>query len=93
MGVGFADRAAVVVAVGFSQDCKVHVPNPTHKIVQFYFGDPLRRNCLLKLVVQGKEGVRVEVKGRRGRRRKQLLVDRKAMRGYRKLKGKALDHI
>ena len=32
-------------------------------------GDILRRNCLLKQVIEGK----IEVRGRRGRRRKQLL--------------------
>jgi hypothetical protein len=37
----------------------------------------LRRNCLLKLVIEGKLEGRIEVTGRRGRRRKQLLDDLK----------------
>jgi hypothetical protein len=32
------------------------------------------RNCLLKHVIQGKAEGRMEVKGRRGRKRKQLLI-------------------
>jgi hypothetical protein len=49
-------------------------------------GHILCRNCILKHVIEGKvEGGR-EVKGRRGRRRKQLLDDLKEMRGYWKLK-------
>jgi hypothetical protein len=41
-------------------------------------GHILRRNCLLKRVIEGKvEGTR-----RRGRRRKQLLDDLKGARGY-----------
>ena len=42
----------------------------------------MRRNCLLSDVIKGK----VEVKGRRGRRRKQLLDNLKETRGYWKLK-------
>jgi hypothetical protein len=40
-----------------------------------------RRNCLLKHVIEGKIKGRIEVKGRRGRRCKQLLDDRKEKRG------------
>jgi hypothetical protein len=35
----------------------------------------LHRNCLLKHVTEGKMEERIEVTGRRGRRRKQLLDD------------------
>jgi hypothetical protein len=49
----------------------------------------LRRNCLLKHVIEGKIEGRVEIKGRRGRRRKQLLDELKEKRRYWKLK--ALD--
>jgi hypothetical protein len=38
-----------------------------------WMGDILRRNCLLKHVVEGKIEERIEVTGRRRRRRKQLL--------------------
>jgi hypothetical protein len=37
----------------------------------------LRRNCLLKHVIEGKLEGRIEMTGRRGRRRKQLLDDLK----------------
>jgi hypothetical protein len=50
----------------------------------------LRRNCLLKHVIVGKIEGRVEMTGRRGRGRKQLLDDLKETRGYWKLKAKAL---
>jgi hypothetical protein len=46
----------------------------------------LRRNCLLKHVIEGKIEERIEVTGRRGSRRKQLLDDLKKNRGYWKLK-------
>jgi hypothetical protein len=51
----------------------------------------LRRNCLLKHVIEGKIQGRIEVTGRRGRRRKQLLNDLKDKREYWKLKEEALD--
>jgi hypothetical protein len=38
-----------------------------------YIGHVLRKNCLLKHVIVGRTGGRIEVTGRRGRRRKQLL--------------------
>jgi hypothetical protein len=52
-----------------------------------WIGHILRSNCLLKHVIEG----RINVTGRRGRRRKQLLDDLKETRGYRKLKEEALD--
>jgi hypothetical protein len=45
-------------------------------------GHMLRRNCLLKHVIERKIQGRIEVRGRRGRRRKQLLDDLKEKRGY-----------
>jgi hypothetical protein len=41
----------------------------------------LRRNCLLKHVIEGKIEEMVEVTGRGGRRHKKLLVDVKEIRG------------
>jgi hypothetical protein len=41
----------------------------------------LTRNCLLKYVTTGKIEGRIEMKGRRGRRREQLLDDLKEKRG------------
>jgi len=45
----------------------------TIKIKADYIGHVLRKNCLLKHVSVGRIGGRIEVTGRRGRRRKQLL--------------------
>jgi hypothetical protein len=42
-------------------------------------------------VIEGKLEGRIEMKGRRGRRRKQLLDDTKERRRYSKLKEEALD--
>jgi hypothetical protein len=42
-----------------------------------WIGHILRRNCLLKHVIEGKVEGRIEMTGRRGRRRKQLLNDLK----------------
>jgi alpha-D-ribose 1-methylphosphonate 5-triphosphate synthase subunit PhnL len=51
----------------------------------------LRRNCLLKHVIEGKLEGRIEMTGRRGRRRKQLLDNLKVKNRYWKLKEEALD--
>jgi hypothetical protein len=51
----------------------------------------LRRNCLLKHVIEGEIEGRIEVTGRRGRRSKQLLDDLMEKRGHCKLKEEALD--
>jgi len=51
----------------------------------------LRRNCLLKQVIEGKVEGRIEVTGRLGRRRMQILGDVKEKKGYWKLKEEALD--
>jgi len=52
-----------------------------------WIGHILRRNCLLKDVIEGKIQGRLEVTGRRGRRRKQILDDVKETRvtGNRKI--------
>jgi hypothetical protein len=51
----------------------------------------LRRNCLLKHVIEGKLEGRIEMTRRRGRRRKQLLHDLKEKRRYWRLKEEALE--
>jgi hypothetical protein len=56
-----------------------------------WIGHILRRNCLLKHVIEGKIEGRIEITGRRGRRRKRLLDDLKGKRKYWKLKEEALD--
>jgi hypothetical protein len=56
-----------------------------------WIGHILRRNCLLKHVIEGKLEGRIEMTERRGTRRKQLLDDLKEKRKYWKLKEEALD--
>ena len=60
-----------------------------------WIGHILRRNCLLRGVIEGKNkgGRGVEVTGRRGRRRRKLLEDLKERRGYSHLKEEDLDRI
>jgi hypothetical protein len=53
----------------------------------------LRRNCLLKEVIEGKIQGQKEVTIRRGRRRKKLLDDLGDRRGYSHLKEEALDRV
>jgi hypothetical protein len=43
----------------------------------YWIGHILRRNCLLKYVIEVKLEGRIEMTGRRGRRRKKLLDDLK----------------
>ena len=57
-----------------------------------WIGHILRRNCLLKQVIQGKIKGEMEVERRRGRRRKKLLDDLKDRGGYSLLKEETLDH-
>jgi hypothetical protein len=56
-----------------------------------WIGHILRRNCLLKQVIEGKLEGRIEMTGRRVRRRKQLLDDLTEKRRCWKLKEEALD--
>ena len=56
-----------------------------------WIGHILRRNCLLKQVIEGKIKGQMGVTRRRGRRRKKLLDDLKDRRGYSHLKEDALD--
>ena len=54
-----------------------------------WIGHILRRNCLIKRVIEGKIKEGIEVTGRQGRRRRKLLDDLKE-RGYSHLKEEAL---
>ena len=54
-------------------------------------GHILRRNCLLKHVIKGKIERGIEVKGRQGRRRKQVLNDLNETRGCCRSTEEALD--
>ena len=56
-----------------------------------WIGHILRRNCLLKQVIEGKIKGETEVTERRGRRHRKLLDDLKDWRGYSHLKEEALD--
>ena len=55
-----------------------------------WVGHILRRNCLLKQVIEGKIKAEMKVTRRRGRRCKKLLDDLKDRRGYSHLKEEAL---
>jgi hypothetical protein len=55
-----------------------------------WIGHILRRNCILKHIIDGKIAGRIERTGRRESRRKQLLDDLKEKSGCRKLKEEAL---
>jgi hypothetical protein len=56
-----------------------------------WIGRILRRNCLLRQGIEGKIKVRIELTGRRGRRRRTFLDDLKERRGYSHLKDGNLD--
>ena len=56
-----------------------------------WIGHILRRNCLLKQVIEGKIKGEMEVTRRRGTRRGKLLDELKDRRGYSHLKEEALD--
>jgi hypothetical protein len=56
-----------------------------------WLGHILRKNCLLKHIIEGKLEGRIEMTGRQGRRCKQLLDDLKKKRRYWKLKEEALN--
>jgi len=56
-----------------------------------WIGHILRRNCLIRRVIEGKIKGGIEVTGRRGRRRRELLDDLKERRVYSQLKEEALD--
>jgi hypothetical protein len=56
-----------------------------------WLGHILRRNCLLKYVIEGKLEEWIKATGRRIRRRKQILDDLKERREHYKLKEEALD--
>ena len=57
-----------------------------------WIGHILHRNCFLKQVIEGKIKGKMEVKIRRGRRRKRLMYDLKDRRGYSHLKEETLDY-
>ena len=68
-----------------------NILNEIRKLKANWIGHILRRNCLLKQVIEGKIKGEMEVARRRGRRRKKLLDDFKDRRGYSHLMEEALD--
>jgi len=68
-----------------------NILNEIRKRKANWIGHILRRNCLLKQVIEGKIKGELDVTNRRGRRRKKLLDDLKDRRGYSHLKEEALD--
>jgi hypothetical protein len=56
-----------------------------------WIGHILRRNCLIRQVIQGKIKGEMEVTRRKGRRRKKFLDDLREGRGYSYLKEEALN--
>ena len=68
-----------------------NILHETRKRKANWIGHILRRNCLLKQVIEGKIKEEMEVIRRRGRRRRKLLDDLKDRRGYSHLKEEALD--
>jgi hypothetical protein len=59
-----------------------NIVHTIHRRKADWIGYIFSRNCLLKHVIGGKIEERLEVKGRRGRRGKQLRNGPKATRGY-----------
>ena len=70
---------------------KLYYQNDIRKRTANWIGHILRRNCLLKQLIEGKIKGEMEVTRRRGRRRKKPLDDLKDKRGYSHLKEEALD--
>jgi hypothetical protein len=62
--------------ITWSQGVKGHSTYNKNK-EGYWIGHILHRNCLLKHVIEGKIEGRIEVAGRRGQRRKQLVDDLK----------------
>jgi hypothetical protein len=68
-----------------------NIPHTIQRRKANWIGHILRRNCLLKHVIEGNIEGRIDMTGRRVRRRKQLLDDLKEKRRYWKLKEEAVD--
>jgi len=71
---------------------KINIVLITNRKKTEWFCHILRRNCLLRHIIEGKVDGRIEVTGRWGRRRKKLLNDPKEHTGYCKLEKETLDH-
>jgi hypothetical protein len=71
--------------------CHYHILHEIRKRKANWIGHILRRNCLLKEVIEGKIKGRIEVTRRRGGRRKKFMGDLGDRRGYSDLEEEALD--
>ena len=72
-------------------DASKHVGVLTIFYIYNWIGHILRRNCLVKQIIEGKIKGQIAVTRIRGRRRKKLLDGLKDRRGYCQLKEEALD--
>jgi len=68
-----------------------NILDETRKRKASWIGHILRKNCLLRRVIEGKIQGGIEVTGRQGRRRTKLLDNLKERKGYSHLKEEALD--
>jgi hypothetical protein len=68
-----------------------NIPHTVERRKANLLGHILHTNCLVRQVIEGKIEGRIELTGRRRRRRKLLLNDLNETRGYWKLKEEALD--
>ena len=93
-GAGEGWRRSVGPIMWEMKKCYLQQRNILHEIRKRkanWIGHILRRNCLLKQVIEGKIKVKREVTRRLGRRHKRPLDDCKDKRGYSHLKEEALD--
>ena len=61
---------------------ETNIQNRIKRMKSIWIGHILCMNCLLKHIIEGKIEGGIEVAGRQGRRRKQVLDDLKETRGY-----------
>jgi hypothetical protein len=85
----FPLRASLLI---FLNNIPTIILHEKRKLKANWIGHILRKNCLLKEVIEGKIKERIRVT-RRGRRRKKLLDDLGDRRGYSDLMEEALDRI
>jgi hypothetical protein len=76
----------------YSPKTKRNIPQTIKRRNDNWIGHILRRDCLIGHVIEEKIQIKIEVMGRRGRRRMQLVDKLKEKKGYRKLKEEKLDH-
>jgi hypothetical protein len=72
---------------------QINILHEKSKLKANWIGHILRRNCLLRQVIEGKIVRGIEVTGRRGRKRRKLMDDHKERRGYSHLKEEALHRL